>query len=257
MYYWNIASHYGLTFEKNRLKVMPSRFSLTNLELEYPKLYILKTHKGYLLVEYTNQALLRRIRQGIHSKGPNRFIGHDWGEKESLGLTVWNFKNLDESQNRAIVGELVFLIREIHGKWPLLQQEINFYTGFPFAKIIAKNIMREQVLSFEEVRLKENKINEVFREGPGKWGYRGDPYLWIELEVMFENEAPTCIEDVEKLFYQFFEKAVGTPLNSEEESVFVKKYHGYGMSGGRVNLGFWREKGLPYLLDRFNTIYFN
>lgn len=249
--------HYGFKLEKKRLIINPLNLQLKELEFETPRLYVLTNHDHYLYVEYTTEPLIRRIRQGIHLKGPNRYVGYEWGEQEGLHLTVWKFDKLDETQNQAIVGELCLLIKEIHGAWPRCQQKIAFTTDFPFAKVMARNMLREQVLSIEKLWLNDNKINKVFRKTPLQWGFRGDPYLWRELEMMFENEIPASLEEVEKLFHQFFETATGVPFNSEEESVFIKKYHGHGMSGGMIKLSFWREKGLPFLLSSFDEIYYN
>lgn len=94
---------------------------------------------------------------------------------------------------------------------------------------------------------------DAFGERPHQWGLRGDPYLWEELEKTLMNLAPANSSDELILLLESeFLRMVGVPI-SHNEDVFVEKFAHGGMSSGYVSLSFWREKGIPNLIENFEN----
>lgn len=57
---------------------------------------------------------------------------------------------------------------------------------------------------------KKRYVSEIFKERPDRWGFRGDPYFWNELEKYYSNiELPYSVDkledDIHKLFLEYTE----------------------------------------------------
>jgi len=107
-----------------------------------PKLYILKEDNDYLYVGTTSQSLTSRMRYGLTVHGKSGYHGYKWKAKEKVTLFVWRFIELSKLEIENIEAELVFLIRQKTGKWPLHQNEIHFNNNFSDAKILADELYR-------------------------------------------------------------------------------------------------------------------
>ena len=93
-------------------------------------------------------------------------------------------------------------------------------------------------------------VSIIFHEPPVQWGFRGDPYLWRELETHFSSMLLPCsVELFLKEFYSAFEHFTGSELDSKED-IFVPRYDHGGMSTGMVSLSFWSEEALSLLIQR-------
>ena len=100
----------------------------------------------------------------------------------------------------------------------------------------------------------KTKINiaKLFEEEPAQWGFRGDPYLWKELQAHFETvEIPESPEKLKALIVAAFE--VATNLTLESERIYLKEVDHGGMSGGMISTVFWRETAIPLLLSRYEN----
>ena len=101
-------------------------------------------------------------------------------------------------------------------------------------------------------------IDDLLLREPYKWGLRGDPHLWRELRAALRGKPlPDSIHAADELFRKTFRKIVGVELppsgtNVDPDFIYLKKFSiGSGMSDGQVSLTWWRDTGLPILLDRF------
>ncbi|HEX8693859.1 MAG TPA: hypothetical protein VF746_15665 [Longimicrobium sp.] len=98
-------------------------------------------------------------------------------------------------------------------------------------------------------------LAELFRDEPPRWGFRGDPHLWREMAKEFEDVAcPSTPAGVAALVEEAFARLTGRPI-SHPEPIFVPRYDHGGMSGGHVRPDWWRETGLPLLLDRHSALH--
>ena len=94
----------------------------------------------------------------------------------------------------------------------------------------------------------------LFTPEPGRWGLRGDPYLWRELASELENVAlPATPAAFDALLAATFQRLVGVDARAEAP-VFVARYSHGGMSSGRVDPAFWRHTGLPLLRLRYDGV---
>jgi hypothetical protein len=90
----------------------------------------------------------------------------------------------------------------------------------------------------------------LFRDEPARWGFRGDPYLWREMAREFADVAcPSTPAGVAALVEEAFARLTGRPM-SHPEPIFVARYDHGGMSSGHVRPDWWRETGVPLLLER-------
>ncbi|MCP4140174.1 MAG: hypothetical protein GY755_07780 [Chloroflexi bacterium] len=93
----------------------------------------------------------------------------------------------------------------------------------------------------------------LFEEEPSQWGYRGDPYLWRELEHHFESiEIPKSLEECEAMISSAFETI--TKGSIEGDSIRIEQFDNGGMSGGMISTVFWRERAIPLLLSRYRLL---
>jgi hypothetical protein len=94
----------------------------------------------------------------------------------------------------------------------------------------------------------------IFQKEPAQWGFRGDPYLWRDLqEYMCSAKQPQNEEAFEKLFKEAFAHLTGKELE-RNSMIYVEKYNHGGMSGGRIAVEFWVDTGLPLLKKRFREM---
>lgn len=94
-------------------------------------------------------------------------------------------------------------------------------------------------------------LAQLFRDRPGQWGLRGDPYLWDELAAAMGQRAdPETEQGLRALLEQAYEQLTGAPLSSPDP-IYIERYSHGGMSSGTVSPQFWRATALPLLLARY------
>ena len=95
-------------------------------------------------------------------------------------------------------------------------------------------------------------LGESFEPRPERWGLRADPHVW---DAMRQNLADVPVPEgedaVRAAYVAAFAEASGVDLDTETEDVVFRKEldHG-GMSGGVVDLRWWRATGIPLLVGR-------
>lgn len=96
----------------------------------------------------------------------------------------------------------------------------------------------------------ELKVSVIFNERPKRWGLRGEPFLWSDLENVFSELLMPCTED-EFIFKmeEYFFKLTGHKLD-ENNNFYMEKYSKGGMSSGYICPRVWREKLIPLLVKR-------
>jgi len=104
------------------------------------KLYILREGFDILYVGTTSQSMTSRFRTGFKASGKNGYHGYKWKHKENVQLVVCTFKDLTRIQVENIEAELVYLIRQKTGRWPLFQNEIHFNNEHENGKNVANEI---------------------------------------------------------------------------------------------------------------------
>lgn len=89
---------------------------------------------------------------------------------------------------------------------------------------------------------------------PWQWGQRGDPHLWRALRDHFATTPwPADVDRLDALFAAAFETLTGQPLTAAAPIHVPRFAHG-GMTSGYVMPDWWRDKGLPYVRQRFLAI---
>ena len=85
-----------------------------------------------------------------------------------------------------------------------------------------------------------------------QWGLRGDPHVWRALrERLADTPTPDGAGPVRAAYVAAFNDIVGVDLDGEPEPrVYRAELDHGGMSGGHVDLEWWRTKGLPLLVER-------
>lgn len=93
----------------------------------------------------------------------------------------------------------------------------------------------------------------LFEPAPDKWGLRGDPHLWKDMQHAFRSVwLPISAEEFTKKFNDIFEKITGERL-SVTCRPRLSRYGSGGMSGGQVSGAFWLNEVLPMLVERLVT----
>jgi len=93
-------------------------------------------------------------------------------------------------------------------------------------------------------------VAELFNDEPAQWGLRGDPYLWQELKERFKNTAmPSSKEAVEQLLVEGYESVTGHSID-DQGGIYIERLAHGGMSSGCISAQFWKNRGIPILLER-------
>lgn len=85
-----------------------------------------------------------------------------------------------------------------------------------------------------------------------QWGLRGDPHAWWAMrDAIGATPTPPSADAVRTAYVAAFQAASLVDLEHEQEQKAYRKHldHG-GMSGGWVDVGWWRTKGIPLLVER-------
>ena len=103
-------------------------FITPDTKAKIQKLYVLKNSKEIYYVGVTSLSMSSRLGIGYRAKGEQGYHGYKWiGKITRAELLVWCFTGSDRSPVEAIEGELVYLVRNLTGKWPIYQMEIHFH----------------------------------------------------------------------------------------------------------------------------------
>ncbi len=131
--------------------VVGGRFTHVKSKDDYA-LYILKDKKSFIYVGITKQSIRARFGSSFYAfknkKSKtyfNGYTGYKWIEeyqksKKHLDLIVIPLEK-EKIMSETIEAELVCLIRNKTGKWPLFQHEIHFHNN-DRAEQVAKNIFK-------------------------------------------------------------------------------------------------------------------
>lgn len=85
-----------------------------------------------------------------------------------------------------------------------------------------------------------------------QWGLRGDPHAWNALrELVGSTPTPSRDAEVRQAFVDGLRVVADVDVDRTAEHHVYRSHldHG-GMSGGGVNVEWWRTKGIPLLVDR-------
>lgn len=85
-----------------------------------------------------------------------------------------------------------------------------------------------------------------------QWGLRGDPHAWAALrDLVADTPTPATAEEVRAAYVAGLARVVGVDVDTSDQHQVIRGEldHG-GMSGGVVDLDWWRSKGIPLLVDR-------
>jgi hypothetical protein len=98
----------------------------------------------------------------------------------------------------------------------------------------------------------ESRLSKIFEDEPTQWGLRGDPHLWLEMGRSFDHCAlPSSISALVNLIEIRFLELTGSPLDGIEDLYLARFAHG-GMSSGMIaRQGFWIQKAIPLLVQRY------
>jgi len=115
--------------------------------------------------------------------------------------------------------------------------------------------IRAQVLLRQPVTTANDTVGSLFDHEVTQWGLRGDTYLWRELRSRFADvPLPATASDLRVLLEKAIADILGTTLDQADDVVYTPAFDpGHGMSAGSISTIWWRETGVPTLLDRFTA----
>jgi O-acetyl-ADP-ribose deacetylase len=105
-------------------------------------------------------------------------------------------------------------------------------------------------------------VGALFNRPPTQFGLRGDAYLWRELRARFaETPVPEHWHTLRTLITGAIEEILGEPLDAgaagreSGPAIYVRAFDpGHGLSAGAVHAQWWRQTGVPILLDRYAAL---
>jgi hypothetical protein len=98
----------------------------------------------------------------------------------------------------------------------------------------------------------EGVLGDGFDVVHRQWGLRGDPHAWRAMrEFVGTTPTPPDPEVVRAAYVDALRGVADVDIDhTDEQSVYRQHLDHGGMSGGGVNVGWWRTKGIPLLVDR-------
>lgn len=98
----------------------------------------------------------------------------------------------------------------------------------------------------------EGVLGDGFDVVHRQWGLRGDPHAWrAMLELVGTTPTPPDREALRAAYVDALRRVADVDIDrADEQSVYRQHLDHGGMSGGGVNVGWWRTKGIPLLVDR-------
>ncbi len=85
-----------------------------------------------------------------------------------------------------------------------------------------------------------------------QWGLRGDPHIWSSVrDIVGSTPTPAARDEVRTAFVSAIAQVADIDIDDTDELHPHRTHldHG-GMSGGMVDVEWWRTKGVPLLVDR-------
>ncbi len=104
-----------------------------------------KSKKEILIHSYTLN--LNRLRMGFNPKYYSGYHGYKIGKNKPILLYIWCFENLSILEVESVEAELVYLVRNKPGKWPLLKNEIHFHNVSKNLRLKAEEIFKNASFS--------------------------------------------------------------------------------------------------------------
>ena len=97
-------------------------------------------------------------------------------------------------------------------------------------------------------------LSLIFERKPSRWGLRGDPYLWEEMQGVCVGK-PLKIDafGIADFVSDYFQIVTGVPLTCDAK-VYVERFAHGGMSSGYVCGRFWIAKGIPLLIENLRRV---
>ncbi|NGN67639.1 hypothetical protein G5C51_27525 [Streptomyces sp. A7024] len=101
----------------------------------------------------------------------------------------------------------------------------------------------------------EPTLDALFVRRPERWGLRGDPVVWQQLQERLRGRPiPGFLPAIGTIVESEFAAITGVELPSrpglDDHRYLRHLATGSGMSDGTVSLHFWRHTALPILIDR-------
>ena len=100
------------------------------------------------------------------------------------------------------------------------------------------------------------RMPALFDPEPETWGLRGDPHLWRALrERLAGQDIPPSAGEVTSVLHAAFRELADADLTTGPASqVYREKYAHGGMSSGMIDLGTWRDRLMPLLIERARAL---
>lgn len=95
-------------------------------------------------------------------------------------------------------------------------------------------------------------LGDAFDVRHRQWGLRGDPHVWAALRDETAT-VPTPADDdgIRRAFVDALRRVADVDLDVDgDEPVARAQFAHGGMSSGMVDVGWWRHKGVPLLVER-------
>jgi len=96
-------------------------------------------------------------------------------------------------------------------------------------------------------------VGNLFRLDPDHWGLRGDPFLWKDMSRVFRTVPLPNSADKLKAMLEAAFLALTAHQISTCNMFYVDRYAHGGMSSGHICPEFWRQRGIPLLIERFQV----
>lgn len=96
-------------------------------------------------------------------------------------------------------------------------------------------------------------IAQIFEERPKKWKIKGDQFLWEEIRLVFiKHNRDFTVGTFQSSLNGFISGFIikhGKKIS--DDIVHIERFPFDSASRGSISLGWWKRKGVPLLVKRF------
>lgn len=139
-----------------------------------------------------------------------------------------------------------------------VQEELPFSSDLDFWRVNILHLLEHYRAMSSMIPLAAEwaVIADLFDPLPSSWGFRGDPYLWLEMRHIFcHAPIPEDRLALRHMLDSAFTALTGARLDDRKGHVVVERFARGGMTSGGISFEAWNEQLIPLLVERASWLH--
>ncbi len=139
-----------------------------------------------------------------------------------------------------------------------VREEMPFSTDVSFWRVNVLHLLEHyrEMASLIPLEPEWAVVADLFDPLPPSWGFRGDPFLWLEMRHAFCHvPIPEDRTVLRHMAEAAFTALTGANLGDRQDHVVVERFARGGMTSGGISFAAWNEKLIPLLVERASWLH--